>query len=130
MPVELTELSSNAIMLTVRGRLTEAELSEAQRAGTKAMASMDRVRIVVIVEDFEGWQKGAEWNDMSFQMENDSKIERMALVGDRKWKELVLAFVGEGLREFPIEYFAHGQMAEARAWALASSLLGVQITSR
>jgi hypothetical protein len=120
MPVELTELSSNTIMLTVRGRLTEAELSEAQRAGTKAIASMDRVRIVVVVEDFEGWQKGADWDDMSFQMENDSKIERMALVGDRKWKELVLAFVGNGLREFPIEYFAPGQMAEARAWALGT----------
>jgi hypothetical protein len=119
MPVEVIELSGNVVMVFVSGQLTEAELAEAQLTAAKAMAPMDRVRIVVIVDDFEGWQKGADWNDMSFQMENDSKIERMALVGDRRWKDLVLAFVGQGLREFPIEYFERGQMATARAWALA-----------
>lgn len=118
MPVEFIELSRNVIMLIVSGQLSQPELAEAQAAAAKAMAKLDKARIVVIAEDFEGWQKGGDWGDMSFQIENDSKIERMALVGDKKWKELVLAFVGQGLREFPIEYFDRGEMAKARAWAL------------
>jgi hypothetical protein len=118
MPVELIELSRNVIMLIVSGQLSQPELAEAQGTAAKAMAKMDKARIVVIAEDFQGWQKGGDWGDMTFQIENDAKIERMALVGDKKWKELVLAFVGQGLREFPIEYFERGQMAKARAWAL------------
>src|SRR5687767_2957812 len=120
MPVELIELSRNVIMVIVSGQLSQSELAEAQQGTAKVIAKLDRVRIVVIAEDFEGWQKGDGWNDMSFQMENDAKIERMALVGEKKWKELILAFVGQGLREFPIEYFDRGEMAKARAWALGN----------
>lgn len=120
MGTELIKLSNNVFMFIVTGTLTQRELSAAQQEASQAMAKLDRVRIVVVAEDFLGWGKSDEWGDLSFQLENDAKIERMALVGDRKWKELVLAFVGQGFRDFPIEYFETGQMAKARRWVLGN----------
>jgi hypothetical protein len=120
MGIEVLELSRNLMMFIVSGQLTQLELAEAQRQAAASMSKMDRVRIIVIAEDFRGWEKGGQWDDMSFQAENDGKVERMAIVGDKKWKELVLTFVGQGLREFPIEYFEHGQLAKARSWVLGS----------
>jgi hypothetical protein len=119
MAVELIKLSHQVFMVIVTGRLTQTELHEAQVEAAKSMATMDSVRFVVVAEDFEGWEGGDEWGDLTFQADNDAKIERMALVGDKKWKLLVLAFVGQGFRGFPIEYFERGQLAKARAWVLA-----------
>jgi hypothetical protein len=118
MAIELMELSRDILMLIVSGKLTHQELSEAQHAGETLLHGKNKTRLLVVAEDFEGWERSGDWGDLAFQEANDAKIECMALVGDRKWKELVLAFVGQGFREFPIEYFEHGQMSKARRWLL------------
>jgi SpoIIAA-like len=116
---ELIELSGGLLMLIVSEKLSQAELTELQREAEKVLQKHDKARILVVAENFQGWERGADWADFSFQEKNDSKIECMALVGDKRWKELALAFVGQGLREFPIEYFEHGELAKARAWLKA-----------
>jgi hypothetical protein len=119
MGAELIELSGGFLMFIVNGKLSHAELVEAQRAAAALLQKHRRVRILALAEDFQGWESGGDWGDLSFQEEHDSQIECMALVGDKKWKELALAFVGRGFREFPIEYFEHGEVAKARAWLRA-----------
>ena len=80
------------------------------------MKEHGKVRILVVAENFEGWQRGGNWGDISFQLEHDAEIERMAIVGDRKWEDLTLVFAAKGLRKFPIEYFEPGELSRARAW--------------
>ena len=116
MSAELLELSGNVLMLIVSGKLSYVELKDFQTQASALFKKHDKVRILVLAEDFQGWEREGDWGDMSFQEEHDDKVERMAIVGDSKWKELVLAFVGQGFREFPIEYFEHGQVSKARAW--------------
>jgi hypothetical protein len=101
---------------TVTGQLTQHDLAEAQRQVAELMRSQPRVRLLVIVQDFQGWQRGDDWEDLTFQNEHDAQIERMAIVGEKKWEELTGAFVGKGFREFPIAYFAPTELAQARAW--------------
>jgi len=40
----------------------------------------------------------------------------MAIVGEDKWRDLVLLFASKDLREFPVEYFPPEQLAAARVW--------------
>jgi hypothetical protein len=40
----------------------------------------------------------------------------MAIVGDRRWKDLALIFACKGIRPFPIEYFAPSEIEKARVW--------------
>jgi len=49
-------------------------------------------------------------------VQHDASIDRMAIVGDRKWADLALLFTTQGLRPFPIEYFDTADAAGARAW--------------
>jgi len=119
MAIELIELSGNVLMVIVSDKLSQPELAEAQRECAKIIASKGRLRIIVMTEDFQGWESGGDWGDLSFQQEADPQIERMALVGDKKWKDLALAFVGQGFRDFQIEYFERGELAKARSWIMS-----------
>ena len=74
------------------------------------------LKILVVTEGFDGWEKSQGWGDWSFADRNDSFIEKIAIVGDEKWRDLVFAFSGKGFRPFAIEYFDSGQEASARQW--------------
>ncbi len=80
---------------------------------------MRKWRILVLTENFAGWERGGSWDDFSFQSGHDAHIERMAIVGERQWEELALLFTAKGLRTFSVQYFDPAQVATARAWLVA-----------
>lgn len=116
MGAEILNVSGGVLTLKVSGKLTQAELITAQKAAGEILRKQGKLRILVLTENFAGWERGAGWGDFSFQTEYDGSIERMAIVGERKWEDLALMFTAEGLRKFPIEYFATARLAGARAW--------------
>jgi hypothetical protein len=75
--------------------------------------------MLVLAENFRGWAQGGNWGDLSFQVEHDKHIEKLAIVGDKKWEDLALIFVAQGLRPFPVEYFQPTELSKARAWLAA-----------
>jgi len=103
-------------ILRISGQLTPQDLAAAQQEAAAFLRSRGKGRLLVVAIGFQGWQKGAAWDDLSFQEENDARIEKMAIVGDAGLEDLALAFVGKGLRPFPIEYFKPAEMDKARAW--------------
>ncbi len=116
MGMSVEEGSGKLVTVRVSGELTSAQWHAAQEAAVKRIRqSADAIRIFVIVENFVGWHRG-DWNDSSFQSQFDRQIERMAIVGEKKWEDLVLMFVGKGLRRPQIEYFQPAQVEEARRW--------------
>jgi hypothetical protein len=111
--------SGGVLTLKVSGKLTQAELKSVQKAAGEIIDKQGKCRLLVLTENFAGWERGGAWSDQSFQAAHDASIERMAIVGDRKWEDLALLFTAKGLRAFPIEYFEPGQLAAARAWLAA-----------
>jgi len=120
MGAEITNVSGNLLTLSVSGTLTQPELSSMQTAVAAIFGAEGQWRVLVLTDNFHGWERGGSWDDFSFQSEHDAHIERMALVGERKWEELALLFTAKGLRKFPIQYFTPAQVAEARAWLAAN----------
>jgi hypothetical protein len=118
MGAEIVNVSGGVLTMKVSGKLTQAELAAVQKAAGEIISKEGRLRILVLTENFAGWERG-EWGDFSFQAEHDASIERMAIVGDRKWEDLALMFTAKGLRKFPIEYFEPARLAAARAWLAA-----------
>ncbi|SRR5579862_8579062 len=104
-------------VLTVKvcGKLTQPELASAQKQALGIFQKEGAKRLLILVEDFEGWGKGY-WGDMSGQISMEPFIERMAIVGDRKWEGLALLFVGKGVRRLAIEYFPPSDLAKAQEW--------------
>jgi len=120
MGAEIANVSGRVLTLKVSGLLTQPELKSMQGAAAALFGEDGQWRILVLAEGFLGWERGGTWDDFSFQSEHDVHIERMAIVGERKWEELALLFTAKGLRSFPIQYFDPAQLAAARAWLVAN----------
>jgi len=115
MGAEITDSENGIVTMQVTGKLAEADLAKVQQRVATIIRGEGKIRILVLAESFEGWDRG-KWNEFAFQERNDPYIEKMAIVGDKQWQDLALMFTAKGLRPFPIEYFAPGELAKARAW--------------
>lgn len=120
MPAGITSVQDGVVTLQVSGRLTEPELAAVQAETARIIATSGKVRVLVLAENFRGWEKGGQWGDFSFQQAHDGDIVRMAIVGDEQWRDLTLLFTSQGMRPFPIEYFPPARLADARAWLAAT----------
>jgi hypothetical protein len=120
MSAEIVGFTNGLLTLKVSATLTEVELRAAQQAAGELIREYGKLRILVLAEDFAGWERGGQWNDFSFQARYDQSIDRMAIVGDSKWEELALMFAAKDMRHFPIEYFESADLEAARAWLTAN----------
>ncbi len=103
-------------LFNVSGILGKAELEQAQNECESAIQKMGHIKILVVLDNFQGWEKAKDWEDLSFSARNDAYIDKLAIVGDQQWKDLVFAFTAKGLRPVLIEYFGEGQEGAARTW--------------
>ena len=115
MSAEITNNRGRVLTVKVSGKLTQPELASAQKEALEIIQKEGAKRLLVVVEDFEGWGKG-NWGDMSGQISMEPFVERMAIVGDRKWEGLALLFAGKGIRRLAIEYFPPSDLAKAEEW--------------
>jgi hypothetical protein len=115
MSAEIANVSGDVLTMKVSGTLSQAELAGMQSAAAGVISAGGQWRILVLTEDFEGWERGGTWNDFSLS-DHDAHIERMAIVGERRWEEMALLFTAQGLRKFPIEYFEPTQLSAAKQW--------------
>jgi hypothetical protein len=114
---KITGVHDGILTLVIGGRLTQEELAAAQAEAARSVTgTTGKTRFLVLAENFAGWGKDGHWSDFSFQQQHDEDIERMAIVGEERWRDLTLLFTSQGLRPFPIEFFTPGRLAEARAW--------------
>jgi len=118
MSIEIVSNSGGMLTARITGKLAQSELAALQESAVGSIRQHGHVRILIITEDFQGWQQGGDWSDVSF-MENDPYIEKMAIVGEKEWEELALIFTAQTMRKFPIEYFQPADLVQARDWLMA-----------
>jgi hypothetical protein len=116
MPCEIVGNQDGLITFKISGLLKRAELAQAEKTAIATMGSIPRIRFLVLVENFQGWDNKDNWEDVSFQSEYDNQIEKIAIVGEKRWQELAEVFVGKGLRSIDIRYFITSETALAKAW--------------
>jgi hypothetical protein len=116
MPCEIVEKEKGLITLKISGKLKRAELAQAEKVAIEAMGSTNKIKFLVLTENFQGWDNKDNWEDVSFQSEYDSQIEKIAIVGEKRWQELAEVFTGKGLRAVDIRYFTPSEASAARNW--------------
>lgn len=62
----------------------------------------------------------ALWEDVKFDVKHFNDIERLAIVGESAWEKWMAAFC-KPFTTAKIRYFPAEQLAEARAWIVASN---------
>ncbi len=116
MPIEFELENNHVIIFHVSGTLKKAEFDDAQHQCEEIINKTGHVKFLILTENFEGWERSEGWGDWSFAERNDSFIDKIAVVGDAKWRDSIFAFTGKGFRPVAIEYFDAGQEATARQW--------------
>jgi stage II sporulation SpoAA-like protein len=114
MAMEMHIEGERLLLVRIQGILRRAELDESQRVAAKIISEAGTVRALILLDGFQGWERTEKWGDVSFLVAHDSHIEKIAIVGDERWRDEVLMFAGAGVRQSPIRYF--NDAAGARAW--------------
>jgi hypothetical protein len=119
MPVKLIDVSGKLLQVELRGLLKKSDHERIIQIAKEAIAREGKIRALVIAEAFEGWERSGDWGDVTFMMEEGQQIEKMAIVGDEKWRDDALAFTAKGFRPTAIEFFLSSRINEARTWLKA-----------
>ena len=80
------------------------------------MARTGPSRLLFVLEEFKGWEPDAGWSDLSFYVKHGDRSSASRIVGPERWRSEALMFAAADLRKAPVEFFAEGAVAEARAW--------------
>ncbi|MCE9555274.1 MAG: STAS/SEC14 domain-containing protein [Planctomycetes bacterium] len=99
----------------VTGKLTKEAYQEFVPLIEKMVGQHGKVRILFHMHDFHGWEVGALWEDIKFDMKHFKDIERLAIVGESKWEQGMAMFC-KPFTTAKIQYFDVSKIDEARNW--------------
>ena len=116
MPIKIETQNDDVSVLRVSGILKQSEFRAQQTALAANIDSGSKPRLLFILENFEGWERGADWNDLDFMISHGGKISKIAIVADPRWEVLALAFAGPGVRRAPVKFFQPNELEQARTW--------------
>lgn len=114
MSAQVLDTEQEIVTIEVRGKLTPEELAVVHAETAVWLSRWGGGSLLILADEFDGWDEGQSWENLSFQTRNDPLIRKMALVADQRWESLALMFTAKGHRPFPIECFT-SQIA-ARTW--------------
>lgn len=116
MPVKLNETNNGRFLeVEASGKLTHEDYQQLVPKLEEALKIHGKARILFQMRDFHGWEGAALWDDMKFGLKHFSDIEKLAMVGDKKWEKGMSVFCRPFTRA-QIRYFDSKAVEEARLW--------------
>ncbi|MBS0204848.1 MAG: STAS/SEC14 domain-containing protein [Planctomycetes bacterium] len=109
------KLDGKLIEVQVTGKLTKEAYEEFVPITEAAIQKYGKVRILFIMHDFHGWDAGAVWEDLKFDLKHFTHIERLAIVGETKWEHGMAIFC-RPFTTAKMKYFDRTNLEQARAW--------------
>lgn len=100
----------------IRGVLKKSDLDRCQAELSREIARVGPVRLLIALMDFSGWEPYEDWNDLTFYVKHGDAVERIAIVGDERWRGEALMFAAADLRKGPVQFFPTPVAADARVW--------------
>ena len=121
MPIQLTEeTSGKTLTVRVSGKLASADYEHFVQEFERLVAQNGKLRVLFEMIAFHGWEAGALWADTKFALKHFSDIDRLAMVGDKKWEHGMATFC-KPFTKATVRYFDHTKAAEARSWLAEGS---------
>jgi hypothetical protein len=116
MPIQLNEENAGKILTVhVSGKLAKADYEYFVPAFGRLVRLHGKLSLLFDMNGFHGWEAGALWEDIKFDIKHFADIERLALVGDKKWQHGMAAFCIP-FTKATVRYFDHADIASARSW--------------
>jgi hypothetical protein len=110
------ENGGKLLVVNVSGKLAKADYERFVPEFERLVQQHGKLCVLLDMTGFHGWDAGALWEDIKFDIKHFADIERLALVGDKKWQHGMAMFC-KPFTKATIRYFDHAEAAEARKWA-------------
>lgn len=106
----------DSLLIRVIGKVSRRDVDLAVPEIEQALELADEpLKLLIRLEDFEGWEIGGLWEDMKFSMQHADAFGRIAVIGEsklEKWGTMLAApFVGSEFR-----FFSREREDAAREW--------------
>jgi hypothetical protein len=116
MAIQLNEENEGKILVVqVGGTLAKTDYAHFVPEFERLVQQHGKLRVLFDMTGFHGWEAGALWEDIKFDVKHFADIERLAMVGEAKWQQGMAAFC-KPFTKATIRYFDHAHAAEARKW--------------
>lgn len=103
------------VEMHVWGRLTRPDYEAVVPALSPLVAKFGKLRFLLFLDDFHGWDAGALWEELKFDARHRDVFGPIAILGSSTWQKLVT----EASRIYfpsPVQFFDRGEESAARSW--------------
>ena len=116
MPIQLNEENGGKVLiLHISGKLVKKDYGQFVSEFERLVRQYGQLRVLFDMSGFHGWDAGAEWEDIKFYIKHFADIERLAMVGDKKWQHGMALFF-KPFTNAATRYFDHAQITKGRKW--------------
>ena len=116
MAVELTKnADSSTVEVRLSGKLSADDYKTFEPGIVKFIEDSGKIKILVVMHDFHGWEMGGVWEDIKFATKHCDDVEKIAMVGEGAWEKW-MASICKPFTHSGIKYFDAGEEDAARAW--------------
>lgn len=115
-----TDTVSRLVEIHITGKLEKADYEHLVPEIEMLIEQTGKIRLLVILSEFDGWTAGALWEDVKFDAKHFNDIERLAIVGGTKWEKGMATFC-RPFTSAEVRYFVPENIDDARTWVLAPS---------
>lgn len=105
----------NVVATKATGKLVEADYEELLPVLNEKVGQYDKVRWYLELDNFDGLEGKAFWQDEAFDVSNLNDFERVAMVGEKKW-EVLMTDLMKPFTSAEVKYFEPGENEEAERW--------------
>ena len=109
------EHGGKMLAVHVSGKLVKADYEQFVPEFERLVRQHGKLRVLFDMTDFHGWDASAAWEDTKFGIKHFADIERLAMVGEKKWQHGMAIFC-KPFTTAIVRYFEHADAAEARKW--------------
>ncbi len=114
--------SGNVLGVLAHGKLTHADYQQLVPKLEGLIQEYGKIRVLFELEDCQGWEIGAAWDDLKFSFRHHGDLERCAVVGEKRWQKWMTKL---SRPFFTVKYFDKTELEKAWQWIGEGSEAGV-----
>jgi hypothetical protein len=116
MAIQITEEDDcKVVVVRISGKVQKEDYAKFVPEVDRLVQRHGKLRMLMEMRDFHGWTAGALWEDTKFAFHHFRSIERLAIIGEKKWQRGMASFC-RPFTAAEVRYFERSQEQEAHDW--------------
>ena len=108
-------MADGLMIITAAGKLSRDDLASFSAEFERATREQKNLPLLIDARTLKGYELGALWDDIKFDLAHRDDFGAMAVVGDERWKEWGTKF-SKPFFKAKLRHFTSNQITEAEAW--------------